>query len=107
MIEDGLCEADIEAVQKHLTILRVSQLIPTEAHILRTTIENAAAPLGSWLMPKTSSPVALVIMREVHHTPIERNRFAHRSALRHRPEASNVISRLLQAGHFPGQASYG
>ena len=67
MIEDGLCEADIEAVQKHLTILRVSQLIPTEAHILRTTIEDAAAPLGSWLMPKTSSPVALVIMREVHH----------------------------------------
>jgi len=50
MIKDGLCEADIEAVQKHLTILRVSQLIPTEVHILRTTIENAAAPLGSWLM---------------------------------------------------------
>jgi hypothetical protein len=49
MIEDGLCEADIEAVQKHLTILRVSQLIPTEVH-RRTTIENAAAPLGSWLM---------------------------------------------------------
>jgi len=52
MIEDGLCEADIEAVQKHLIILRVSQLIPTEAHILRTTIEDAAAPLGSCLCPR-------------------------------------------------------
>lgn len=43
MAEDGLSEADIEAVQDHLAVLRVNELIPTKHHILRSMIEGVAA----------------------------------------------------------------
>ncbi|OSI20530.1 DUF6538 domain-containing protein [Bradyrhizobium canariense] len=43
MAEDGLSEADVEAVQDHLAMLRVNELIPTKHHILRTMIEGVAA----------------------------------------------------------------
>ncbi|WP_404543012.1 DUF6538 domain-containing protein [Bradyrhizobium sp. USDA 223] len=43
MAQDGLTVADIEAVQDHLAMLRVNELIPTKQHILRTMIEGVAA----------------------------------------------------------------
>jgi len=43
MADDGLSEADIEAVQDHLAMLRVNELIPTKQHILRAMIEGVAA----------------------------------------------------------------
>jgi hypothetical protein len=43
MAADGLCEADIEAVQDHLAMLRVNELIPTKPSILRGMIEGVAA----------------------------------------------------------------
>lgn len=43
MAEDGLSEADIEAIQDHLAMLRVNELIPTKHHILQTMIEGVAA----------------------------------------------------------------
>ena len=43
MTEHGLSEADIEAVQDHLVMLRINELIPTKQHILRTMIEGVAA----------------------------------------------------------------
>jgi integrase len=43
MTEDGLSEDEIEAIQDHLAMLRVNELIPTKHHILRTMIEGVAA----------------------------------------------------------------
>ncbi|WP_369725725.1 DUF6538 domain-containing protein [Bradyrhizobium sp. LLZ17] len=43
MVQDGLSETDIAAVQDHLAMLRANELIPTKHHILRTMIEGAAA----------------------------------------------------------------
>ena len=43
MVEDGLSEADIAAVQDHLAMLRFNDLIPTKHHILRRMIEGVAA----------------------------------------------------------------
>jgi len=43
MAADGLSEDDIEAVQDHLDMLRVNELIPTKHHILRTMIEGVEA----------------------------------------------------------------
>ena len=44
MLADGLTEADIGAVQDHLTMLRVHELVPTKPHILSELIETAGAP---------------------------------------------------------------
>jgi hypothetical protein len=35
MAADGLSEADIEAVQRRLTMLRNSDMVPTKYHVLR------------------------------------------------------------------------
>ena len=44
MVEDGLSEADIAAVQDHLAMLRFNDLIPTKHHhILRRMIEGVSA----------------------------------------------------------------
>lgn len=43
MAADGLSEADIEAVQDHLAMLRINELVPTKHHILRGMIEGVAA----------------------------------------------------------------
>ena len=43
MTSDGLSEADIEAVQRHLTMLQMNGLVPTKHHVLRQMIENVAA----------------------------------------------------------------
>ncbi|MET4453427.1 hypothetical protein ABIB10_003496 [Bradyrhizobium sp. RT3b] len=43
MTADGLSEADIEAVQDHLAMLRVNDLVPTKHYILRGMIEGVAA----------------------------------------------------------------
>jgi hypothetical protein len=43
MAEDGMSEIDIEAVQNHLALLRVNELVPTKHHILRHMIEGVEA----------------------------------------------------------------
>jgi integrase len=43
MSADGLSDADIEAVQDHLAMLRINDLVPTNHHILRRMIEAVAA----------------------------------------------------------------
>ncbi|KPF96146.1 hypothetical protein IP86_17085 [Rhodopseudomonas sp. AAP120] len=43
MVEDGLCDADIEAVKRHLKMLKDNGLVPTKHHILRRLIEGVAA----------------------------------------------------------------
>jgi hypothetical protein len=43
MTSDGLSEADIEAVQDHLAMLRINELVPTKHHVLRQLIERVAA----------------------------------------------------------------
>ncbi|MEH2506376.1 DNA-binding transcriptional ArsR family regulator [Bradyrhizobium sp. AZCC 1578] len=43
MAADGLSEADIEAVQRHLIVLRKNDLVPTKDRVLRQMIEGVAA----------------------------------------------------------------
>jgi hypothetical protein len=43
MAQDGLSDSEIKAVQDHLAMLRVHELIPTKRHILRGMIERVAA----------------------------------------------------------------
>ena len=43
MAADGLSDADIEAVERHLTMLQMNALVPTKHHILRQMIEGVAA----------------------------------------------------------------
>jgi hypothetical protein len=43
MIADGLSDADIQAVQRHLIMLRQNHLIPTKEHVLRQMIEGVQA----------------------------------------------------------------
>jgi hypothetical protein len=43
MASDGLSEADVEAVQEHLAMLRINELVPTKHHVLRQLIEGVAA----------------------------------------------------------------
>jgi integrase len=43
MAADGLSEADIEAVQDHLAMLRINVLVPTKHHILRQMIDGVEA----------------------------------------------------------------
>jgi hypothetical protein len=43
MAADGLSHDDIEAVQEHLAMLRINELVPTKHHILRQLIEGVAA----------------------------------------------------------------
>lgn len=43
MSADGLSDADIEAVQDHLAMLRINDLVPTNHHILRRMIEGVQA----------------------------------------------------------------
>jgi integrase len=43
MSADGLSDADIGAVQDHLAMLRINDLVPTNHHILRRMIETVAA----------------------------------------------------------------
>ncbi|WOH48237.1 tyrosine-type recombinase/integrase [Bradyrhizobium sp. sBnM-33] len=43
MVADGLSEADIEAVQRHLTMLRKNDLVPTKDHVLRQMIDGVEA----------------------------------------------------------------
>ncbi|WP_158537643.1 hypothetical protein [Bradyrhizobium sp. MOS003] len=40
MIADGLSEADIEAVKRHLTMLRANDMVPTKYDVLRHMIEG-------------------------------------------------------------------
>ena len=40
---DGLSKADIEAVQDHLAMLRINELVPTTHHILRQLIDGVEA----------------------------------------------------------------
>jgi hypothetical protein len=42
---DGLAEQDIDAVQDHLTMLRVNEFVPTKLHILRPMLEAVGLPL--------------------------------------------------------------
>jgi hypothetical protein len=43
MAADGLSEADIEAVQRHLIMLRKNDMVPTKDHVLRQMIEGVEA----------------------------------------------------------------
>jgi integrase len=43
MIADGLSETDIEAVDRHLTMLQMHGLVPTKHHVLQQMIEGVAA----------------------------------------------------------------
>ena len=43
MISDGLSDADIEAVERHLTMLQMNGLVPTKHPVLRQMIEGVAA----------------------------------------------------------------
>jgi hypothetical protein len=43
MAAGGLSEADIAAVQGHLAMLRVNELVPTKPHILERLIEEEKA----------------------------------------------------------------
>ncbi|QOZ67286.1 DUF6538 domain-containing protein [Bradyrhizobium arachidis] len=43
MIADSLSEADIEAVKRHLTMLRANDMVPTKYHVLRQMIEGVQA----------------------------------------------------------------
>ena len=43
MAADGLSEADMEAVQDHLAMLRINELVPTKHHILRQMIDGVEA----------------------------------------------------------------
>jgi hypothetical protein len=43
MAADGLSEADIEAVQRHLIMLRKNDVVPTKDHVLRQMIEGVEA----------------------------------------------------------------
>lgn len=43
MKSDGLAEADIAAVERHLTMLQMHGLVPTKHHVLQRMIENVAA----------------------------------------------------------------
>jgi len=43
MIADGLSDADIQAVQRHLIMLRQNHLVPTKDHVLRQMIEGVQA----------------------------------------------------------------
>jgi hypothetical protein len=42
-VADGLSEADIEAVKRHLTMLRANDMVPTKYHVLRQMIEGVQA----------------------------------------------------------------
>ncbi|MEH2553891.1 hypothetical protein V1286_001420 [Bradyrhizobium algeriense] len=44
MTSDGLSEADIEAVQRHLAMLQKNALVPAKHHILRQMIDGVEAP---------------------------------------------------------------
>jgi integrase len=44
MLADGLTEADVDAVQAHLAMLRFNNLVPTKAHILSQLTEVAGVP---------------------------------------------------------------
>jgi hypothetical protein len=44
MRADGLMEADIGAVQDHLTMLRINELVPTKPHILGALLQAAGLP---------------------------------------------------------------
>jgi hypothetical protein len=43
MVFDGLSDADIEAVERHLTMLQMNALVPTKHHVLKQMIESVAA----------------------------------------------------------------
>jgi hypothetical protein len=43
MIAEGLSEADIEAVKRHLGMLRANDMVPTKYHVLRQMIEGVQA----------------------------------------------------------------
>jgi len=43
MIADGLSEADIEAVKRHLLLLQYNFMVPTKYHVLRQMIEGVQA----------------------------------------------------------------
>jgi hypothetical protein len=43
MIAEGLSEADIEAVKRHLLVLRDNFMVPTKYHVLRQLIEDVQA----------------------------------------------------------------
>jgi hypothetical protein len=43
MTSDGLSEADIEAVQRHLAMLQKNALVPAKHHILRQMIDGVEA----------------------------------------------------------------
>jgi hypothetical protein len=43
MIAEGLSEADIEAVKRHLIMLRDNDMVPTKYHVLRQMIEGVQA----------------------------------------------------------------
>jgi integrase len=45
MTADGLSDTDIEAVQDHLAMLRMNELVPTKQQILGRMIEQVRAPL--------------------------------------------------------------
>ena len=43
MAADGLSEADVDAVQRHLAMLRNNDMVPTKYHVLRQMIESVEA----------------------------------------------------------------
>lgn len=43
MIAEGLSEADIEAVKRHLVMLRTNDMVPTKYHVLRQMIDGVKA----------------------------------------------------------------
>jgi hypothetical protein len=49
MVADGFSEADIEAVQRHLRMLRDNDLIPTKHHVLRQMIKGVEAAFSQTL----------------------------------------------------------
>ncbi|MBB4427611.1 integrase [Bradyrhizobium sp. CIR48] len=43
MSADGLSDADIDAVQNHLAMLRINEMVPTNGHILRRMVDAVGA----------------------------------------------------------------
>lgn len=57
MTAGGLSEADIGAVQDHLAMLRVNDLVPTKHYILRGMIEGVAATPTAMNLAVAQGPI--------------------------------------------------
>jgi hypothetical protein len=84
MAADGLSEADIEAVQDHLAMLRINELVPTKHHILRQMIdgvEAAPAAMNVSVSRTTTSWIASSFRGAIHGCRFHRLRWIARIAV--------------------------